>query len=336
MTQTADLPQRQALHLRILRLAVVVSLLLTTISFVPLYPLLTEWTGSLRPQLCFGILLLAAVALVLRRFRLLTLLLMQLPIHSLCMAVLFHNPIRTEPSAQHDLSICSVNVHVSNRSAETLIPVLPQQLPDVIGVLELNPAMWSSLERQFGSSHPHRLHCFCASAHFGIGVVSRYPIIDHEPFPENPDEIPVVNAVLQTPRGKVRILLAHLLPPLSSRFLRIRNESLQTLVTRLTTARQTQPEIPAILVGDLNCTPWVSAYSQFLSQLALRDSLHRGNLNATCNLLRLPGCGLVIDHAFFSHELDCVSRRTLADFGSDHRPLLTEYRFLRPQSVSAE
>ncbi len=336
MPQTAGELTQCSFSVRILRGTVAGTLILTTVSLVPLYPLLTEWIGSLRLQLCGGILLLAAIAIILRRSRLLLLLSLQLPIHGLWMPVLFHPPPTTNAVSPPDLSICSVNIHVSTESAANLLSVLPKNLPDVIGIQELSSAMWNSLEQHLGSSHPHRLHSFRKPGHFGIGFVSRYPLVEYEHFPLNEDEIPVVNAVLQTPKGKVRIVVSHQLPPLSSEYLRLRSEGLQSIVDRITTARHRQPEIPAILVGDLNCTPWVSEYHRLLQLTEMQDSLNRSNLNATWYPPLFPGCGLIIDHVFFSSELACLSRRTLAYFGSDHRPILTTFRFLRPQSASSE
>ena len=80
----------------------------------------------------------------------------------------------------------------------------------------------------------------------------------------------------------------------------------------------------AIVMGDLNTTPWSPAFD-LLTGLGLRDSgLGRGWRPTWPAALGVAG--IPIDHVVVSPRLEVRSHALGPDLGSDHRPLLVELR----------
>ncbi len=79
----------------------------------------------------------------------------------------------------------------------------------------------------------------------------------------------------------------------------------------------------AMLVGDLNATPWSHAFRDLLRRGDLTDSLRGRGLQPTWP----EGAGpfmIPIDHALVGDGLVVVDRRTGPANGSEHRPLVVE------------
>jgi endonuclease/exonuclease/phosphatase (EEP) superfamily protein YafD len=82
-------------------------------------------------------------------------------------------------------------------------------------------------------------------------------------------------------------------------------------------------EVPVLVVGDLNTTPWSHAFRDLLAATELRDSQRGFGLQPTWP----AGSGLAmipIDHALVSPELAVVRRTTGPARGSAHRSLTIE------------
>jgi endonuclease/exonuclease/phosphatase (EEP) superfamily protein YafD len=76
----------------------------------------------------------------------------------------------------------------------------------------------------------------------------------------------------------------------------------------------------SIVFGDLNTTPWSTAFDELLGRSELVSSLDGFGLQPSWPA-RFGGFGIAIDHLLHSQELVTVARSTGRAFGSQHRSL---------------
>lgn len=79
-----------------------------------------------------------------------------------------------------------------------------------------------------------------------------------------------------------------------------------------------------IVMGDFNCTPWMSIYREFIKKLDLYEA-GRGNPFAATWQNPSP-VRLMIDHIFFSEDWQLLSWKVMDNVDSDHRPVMVNLR----------
>ena len=107
---------------------------------------------------------------------------------------------------------------------------------------------------------------------------------------------------------------------MGDRLFRSRNEHLQLLAKRTQQSLTESPQIPVIVMGDFNLTPWSPHFLDFESTSGLRRAKQGVGLTPTwyARGASFP-MGLVIDHMFVSGVLQIDEYHVGEDIGSDHR-----------------
>lgn len=206
-------------------------------------------------------------------------------------------------------AVASANVHLDNRNTEVLATWLAQEKPDVVVLLEVSPAYAQGLRTL--RDYPFQ-HIVAQDSPFGIAVLSRHPLQQVEVI-EDAQGIAHIEAQLQWRGQPIGIIALHPMPPLSPQYHRVRNAKLAAL------ARQAAASaIPTVLAGDLNATPWSSAFSG-LAQLGLRRA---SGLAATWPAVLQGVLGLPIDHVLVTQHWAVAARKVGPQLGSDHLPVL--------------
>lgn len=82
-----------------------------------------------------------------------------------------------------------------------------------------------------------------------------------------------------------------------------------------------------LVVGDLNATRWAAAFRELLGVGGLRDS-ERGFGFQPSYPAGFWLAGVPIDHSLYSDGLVPAARELGPSFGSRHRSLVVEYRYL--------
>ena len=143
----------------------------------------------------------------------------------------------------------------------------------------------------------------------------------------NDERISSIGAQLASDGRDVIVIATHTLPPMGPGSFAHRNRHLQLLADRVRQLRQAEPDVPVVVVGDLNLTPWSPVFSEFLAQAELTTS--RGGLGVTPTWYRFPlfPFGLVLDHVLTTPDLSTVSYDVGDDMGSDHRMVTASFRF---------
>ena len=220
------------------------------------------------------------------------------------------------PRGNEVVKIMSFNVLGTNREYDAVVDRIEQHDPDVVTILEFANE-WSTALKRLDEKYPHQL--LEPRWHgFGIAIFSKRPLGNSTAtmLTKGVTDNPLLTADIEIDGRAVRLAGVHLLSPMNRHRLKIRNKQLKEIADYLS-----QQEIPTIVMGDFNCTPWSPFLSDFLNRLNLRDSRmgfgYQASWNAAHPFLLIP-----IDHAFVSPEIH-VHSRILGDFaGSDHYPLV--------------
>lgn len=211
-----------------------------------------------------------------------------------------------------------VNVHVGLVDTHPLLDLIEQESPDVIGIIELSPAVDQTL-RVLDVRYPtHRSQP--RDDPFGIGLWTRQPASAIEILSTPPLGFP---SLLLRWGGAVpsSLWLVHPFPPISAEAALWRDQQLAHIASQI--GRDAQ----ALVAGDFNATPWSAAYRSFRRSTDLQDSSAAtlpwptwfGGSAAT-SILALP-----IDHVLHGARWRVVERRIGPDIGSDHRPLIVRF-----------
>lgn len=217
-----------------------------------------------------------------------------------------------EPASQGAIEIMSVNVEARNTRHERLMQIVRDEAPDVIVLVEFTHR-WKRLLEPLFHDYPHRL--LLPEEHaFGIGLLSRYPLIDAQPLELG--TTPAVDARIEGPGGELRVIGVHLRPPTTSGSAAERNRQLEQLAGLVRAS-----ESPLTVCGDFNITPYSPYFADWLLDTGFRDA--RGGRGPGISWPTfLPILGIPIDHCVVSPELTVVDFRRLPRFGSDHYPVL--------------
>lgn len=213
--------------------------------------------------------------------------------------------------ANHDgptLTVIVANVNAANQNPATFIDWLNNRQADVVAVLEVSPQLGIDLEKLV--AFPHRVIRPRNDA-FGIALLSRFPLSDIQVIEDN-DGIPHIEAQVAWPKQAFDIVVFHPMPPMAPEFHALRD-------VKLTAIARHHKDIarPIVVAGDLNATPWSSAFTG-LDELGLRRT---GDLSPTWPAMFDGWFGIPIDHLLVSPEWRVNDAYIGPDIGSDHLPI---------------
>lgn len=202
------------------------------------------------PFVVVGLGLLTVATLLLRRWRMLTPVAVALAVAATVAAPAFQ--ASTTPKADRDLTVMTANVWIGSANADQLMDAVRYHSVDVLVLTEATPAMLRRLDEAGASDYFNRREGVARTGTFtGTMVLSRYPVslrsLGADPAREHTPSIqPELDVT--TPRGKVRLKVAHPRAPLQgdTEQWRAGLQALQTWVRRAGTGE------PLVLAGDFN------------------------------------------------------------------------------------
>lgn len=180
--------------------------------------------------------------------------------------------------------------------------------PDVIGVAEVHLAESLAVLRErfpYGLSDPDS----------GVALFSRIAPTEQSSVLVSGAR-PILRFALPKGENALEVVAAHALVPVGVGH--------QLSFDRLAKHLQGSPE--AILIGDLNATPWSREYAGLLKRAALRDARRGQWPIATWHAAGWMPLQLPIDHALTRGAVEVLQFRVGPDLGSDHRPLLVDLK----------
>lgn len=221
------------------------------------------------------------------------------------------------------LRLVSINVHTSNNQRDRVIEFIRQHNPDIVVLQETDDAWIESLDRALSPQWPY--HAARSRAdNFGIAIYSKLPWRSCE-FVELSEalSVPSVVARFDLPNGEpLNLIGTHPLPPMTHSMWEARNSLFTGLAERTNQLGPTR----TIVAGDLNCTPWSYWFGRLLRESRLENSAVGYGLNISWRPYRTAVLGLPIDHLLVGEEIDVDDRWTGGDVGSDHRPVVLDFR----------
>lgn len=245
-------------------------------------------------------------------------------IQALCLASLLVNGAalylaRGDPAyaaiAGERLRVVSLNVHADNPDTARVLDYVRSTDADVFFLMEVD-AEWAAALAELSTTHPHHL-LWPQEDNFGLAFFSRVPLQSVEVIHTSERGSPSIRARLTHAGRELAILGVHPPPPMGRQLSQIRDTQLAD-----TAALVASLDIPVLLVGDLNATPWSHGMRLLRDGTTLDDRSPDPSSSPTWNagiVFAIP-----IDHALVTPPLVVTQRQIGPDVGSDHRPQILD------------
>jgi endonuclease/exonuclease/phosphatase (EEP) superfamily protein YafD len=120
------------------------------------------------------------------------------------------------------------------------------------------------------------------------------------------------------------LIVSHPLPPGSAEYSRLRNDQLRALA-----AKVRESNVPTIVLGDLNATPWSPYFRELLRASGLRNTSQGRGLYGSWPA-GLPIGRIPLDHCLVSPSLHVMDKQLGPQVGSDHLPVVIDLQIPAP------
>lgn len=231
----------------------------------------------------------------------------------------------TPCDAAGTLRLLTLNLYDSGTDPAAFRRLIEREEPDLVLLTELPPDLGPLID-DLPALPPYRVIDRIGSP-FDVALFSRWPVAAWQMDRSVHRRLPVLSADLCSPAGDdaaplcLRVVGLHAAQPLLQQGVP-QNAQLELAAEYVRSA----PGGRAVLMGDLNLTPWSPRFDRLLAEAGLHDVSARRPFAATWRSA-LPGLGLVIDHVLASDGLAVACRRVAEDVGSDHLPVVADLAF---------
>ena len=222
-----------------------------------------------------------------------------------------------------------INVNTVTGDPQKVIEAIRAHNPDFVVLQEISARWCRILEPALAADYPHSARQ-PGEDNFGIGVWSK-----HAPAtsPHNTIatagtfDLPYIVRVFETPQSTFMLLASHPFPPIGATGTEARNSQLAAHAGFI---RATANEnIPTVLIGDLNATPWSAAFKKLLRDTGIKNASQGRGLYPTWPTFFLP-LRIPIDQFLHTPEIEIISRQTGPHVGSDHFPVIVDFKLPPP------
>jgi endonuclease/exonuclease/phosphatase (EEP) superfamily protein YafD len=224
-------------------------------------------------------------------------------------------PKEVNPSPR--LRLLLANVLQPNSQYAKAIAVIEAEKPDIIVLVEVNPAWIEALSSAL-EPYPHRLLAL-RTDHYGLAIFSRCPIKEGRVVQLPGLDIPTLAASFELDSQPAAVIAAHPPPPKSAYLAEQRNIQFSALA-------DFAASLPGhiLLAGDLNSSSWSPHFKNLIRRSGLRDSREGFGLQPTWPTDR-PFFLTPIDHILVSRGICVHSRHSGSSTGSDHYPVILDF-----------
>ena len=274
-----------------------------------------ELLTHFRLQYALGFVLLAVVALAVRRWRL----------GAACVLLACGQawPVwevgtrqTLKPGGRPPVRLATANVWLGNRTPQAVAAYLRRVDPDVIVLTEVG-RFRELLERELADwpqvvfeAHP---------TPYDIMLLSKQPLHDVVTDRVGDWGTPVIEAVIGTSGGRLRVVAAHPANPVRPASMRQRDRQIADLARRAAASAE-----PVVVLGDMNVTRYSPVLRDALAAGRLREARPPGTVAASWPRQLPPGLRLPIDHILVGRGVRVHSLTVGPDVGADHFPLVAE------------
>jgi endonuclease/exonuclease/phosphatase (EEP) superfamily protein YafD len=228
---------------------------------------------------------------------------------------------RTQPieDGSPALRAMLLNVHTSNEQYHLVNTLIEEADPDFIIVEEINDQWLERLE-SLRTTYPY-IVSEPRDDNFGMALFSRHKFIASEIAYISAAKVPTVLVQVEIKGRPLTILGTHPLPPYGGLYARLCNDQLAAIPEFLS-----ETNTPILLLGDLNTSPWSPFFGQLLRKAHLSDSSVGFGVQPTWPTHLWPLL-IPLDHCLYSDGVSIDSRTVGADIGSDHYPIIVDFRY---------
>ncbi|NNE54669.1 MAG: endonuclease/exonuclease/phosphatase family protein, partial [Flavobacteriales bacterium] len=241
---------------------------------------------------------------------------------------------KAEPTTTGDspiIRVLSANVLQFNTEYHRLINMIKSSAPDIVVTLESNSA-WEEKLTEIEVDFPHSVKIPLENT-YGMHLYSKLEITEAQKHFFVADDLPSIQAQIQTSDGRSFTLFAVHPPPPSPSEEPTSEERDGDLLCIAKALRKIDG--PRVVVGDFNNVAWGRSSVLFRKTSELIDArIGRGfisTFHARFLLLRVP-----IDLFFHSEDVIVADLKAMPNIGSDHFPLLAEFRLTDNTSAQEE
>ena len=238
-----------------------------------------------------------------------------------------HAPTNADFIAARSLRVVSFNVFYMSRAYARLIAYVERTSPDVVCLYETT-VDW---QRQLAPlTEKFAFSLFVGDGpHTGIACMSRSAPLRVVAPPADVRQAPWIRFELDLGGPPVTIYGVHLAYPVAPARAATRNRQLLALGRELGTLSG-----PAVVVGDFNLSPYSPYSDDFVTTSRLRDCSRGRPLEPTWPTWFAP-LWIQIDRCFISSGVSVARYQVDPAVGSDHYPLLMEFRIERADRTLA-
>jgi endonuclease/exonuclease/phosphatase (EEP) superfamily protein YafD len=274
-----------------------------------------ELTSHFRPHLALVLGALAAIWAMKRRWRMTAVCGVAAAANASLVFFLLCPEAHLVATAGPRLRLVSLNVHTANVS-DLVLEFLRRTDADVLLLMEVNER-WMSALGSLRTNYPYVI-AEPREDNFGIALFSRLTLTNIEVVEFGNAEVPSIAVTVAVGGQDIFLLGTHPLPPSSAENARLRNEQLKEIAARIR-----HFAMPAIVLGDLNCTPWSPYFSELLRDGGLKNpSQGRGLFGSWPAWMRFARISL--DHCLVTPLIHASNKQLGPQVGSDHLPLVIE------------
>jgi endonuclease/exonuclease/phosphatase (EEP) superfamily protein YafD len=319
-------PKPSALAGPLLALALV-TLFFSVLAFFGSVNCYVDLLAHFRVQYALAMLGAVALALVVRSWRVAVIAAIPLAVNAAVILPLFIPP--STPAIDDTippLKIVSFNVHTSNRKFDGVAEYLLRESPEIILLVEIDDAWMQEMSQRLTGYR--QVEGKAQNNNFGLALFTR---TDATPLVVKSTELrdlsggasagPAIFAQFEWHEQALSLLGMHPVPPMSEPNAASRDAELAA-AGRWSLEQQGNGKA-ALVMGDLNATPWSYAFRKLEYEGNLTNSQRGFGVQPSfkANWPRL--LGIPIDHCLYSNKLRVVERVVdPSGYGSDHRPLM--------------
>ena len=234
---------------------------------------------------------------------------------------------KTPAEQGHTLRAVLLNVNTQLGDPVRVSKFIKETDPDILVLEEINER-WVNDLQWLVEFYPYS----CIEAredNFGICLLSKLPFEKSEVIYIGEAAVPSINAIVNTTNGPLAILATHPTPPVNTLYAKWRDAQLSQLPEYL------PQNLPTILIGDLNATPWSYQFKKLIKKSGLIDSSKGRGIFPTWpnQKLILP---IPIDHFLHSKDIFVSNKKVGPDVSSDHRPLIVDFCLINNTKITKQ
>ena len=232
-----------------------------------------------------------------------------IPVYQFC----YRDPGSPPSNRSTKLKILHFNVLTSNQNYAACIAAILAKEPDILGLVETSQ-QWLDHLKALDTLYPYA-HKIPRDDNFGITLFSKHRLLNTREESFGHYATPTIISEVELDNQIITVILTHPLPPIERQYFHGRNEQMRGLADFIQ-----HQQLPTILIGDLNMTPWSPYFLKFIQNSGMVASSQGFGWNATWP--QFPLFKIPIDHILTSKNCQTISFEVLGANGSDHNSIL--------------